>query len=126
MEPPFAFELLPPPPIFISAISRSFESRLSVRPDGLPEADFCEWTLDSSGGQKDCHAVHVHYALNRLRGWENITGDTSQAATMHYALHLLDLEHYCWRRQAGKLAAAVLAEDRAQARETREREDGSR
>jgi hypothetical protein len=53
-----------------------------------------------SGGQKDCHAVHVHYALNRLRGWENITGDASQAATMHYALHLLDLEHYCWRRQA--------------------------
>ena len=46
-----------------------------------------------SGGQKDCHAIHVHYALSRLRGLENMTGDDSQGGTMHYALHLLDLEH---------------------------------
>ena len=26
-----------------------------------------------AGGQKDCHAVHVHYALNRLRRLDNLT-----------------------------------------------------
>ena len=47
-----------------------------------------------SGGQKDCHAVHVHYALNRLRRLDNLT----MSGTVHYTLHLMDLEHYCWRR----------------------------
>ena len=47
-----------------------------------------------TGGQKDCHAVHVHYALNRLRRLDNLT----MSGTIHYTLHLMDLEHYCWRR----------------------------
>ena len=47
-----------------------------------------------AGGQKDCHAVHVHYALNRLRRLDNLTA----SGTVHYVLHLMDLDHYCWRR----------------------------
>ena len=64
-----------------------------------------------SGGQKDCHAIHVHYALSRLRGLENMTGDDSQGGTMHYALHLLDLEHFCWQRQAAGLPGCSVSRD---------------
>ena len=64
-----------------------------------------------SGGQKDCHAVHVHYALSRLRGLENMTGDDSQGGTLHYALHLLDLEHFCWQRQAAGLPGCSISRD---------------
>ena len=40
--------------------------------------------------------MHVHYALNRLRRLDNLT----MSGTVHYTLHLMDLEHYCWRREA--------------------------
>ena len=61
-----------------------------------------------SGGQKDCHAVHVHYALSRLRRLENLT------ATMHYALHLMELEHYCWRRKAAGHAGCTVSRNTKQ------------